>query len=109
LDLQFPFMEISDANFVFPVTPNRDDLIAACPDDIDGKWAELVAKIIHDGLGLDGLFEHVDIRARNQEEADTMARYLSVVMRDYGFKYQVKVKVAAWLLSIMLPRFPEDL
>lgn len=108
MSIEFPFAKVTDVDIVFGGIPNYDQVLAACPEDFyrDNRYSDIAVKWLSQGLDPAKDMAGLVIRAAATEDAVDQRRYVETWIGSYEPRYQDKVAVCGWLLSLML--VPEE-
>ena len=98
--LEFPFVELNDAQKIFCQIPNYDELVKQCPEKGAGRdWEEAVFALF-EHMGGGWTSERQEIAARlfktkDTQEARAQLAYLMAWLGNFTPSHQEKLRVAA--------------
>lgn len=101
--LEFPFVKVSELELAFPVVPNYSEVLAALPEEFPPEHAVFISAA---EKWFAGTFDpHVDLqgydpKAADIDEAIQQRDYIRVWQGTYQPKYEQKIAVIGWLLSL---------
>lgn len=110
LELQFPFVQISQAQAAFGNIPNYSEVLEACPKEFFSnrynEWSEFAMKIFFKGLTKDE-FAQLVFKSNDANVQTAQLTYLQAWLGSYVPRHEDKEAVCGWLLSEMLTECPK--
>jgi hypothetical protein len=108
LELQFPFVEVSQIEVAFGGIPNYKEVVEACPKEFydSNGWSNAAMRIFSNGMSEKDA-EQVEFKTDDVEVAKAQFAYMQAWLGSFSPPHEVKRAVCGWLLSEMLTGCPQ--
>ncbi len=109
MPVEFPFQELSLVDQSFGGIPNRDEVVAAIPKEFyeDTQFSMLARAMMHDFVP-DRDLQGLVLLDSSKDDAIVKRDYLFTWLKSFYLAHEVKMAGAAWMLSKMFTKIPDQ-